>query len=143
MAALQYSKYSKALKSPMPEKDEILVKIEATMINLIDWKLQKGMLKIIYLIKLPYIPCSDVSGKVVSIGPSITGFSQGDKVVSWLDLNMIFMFFFPFSLESGGFAQYAISAIKYMTKRPSRVPIVKAAALSLLPLVVWVLMLFK
>ncbi|XP_002975582.2 chloroplast envelope quinone oxidoreductase homolog [Selaginella moellendorffii] len=126
MAALQYSKYGEGatglkhveIPVPTPKKDEILVKIEAAAINPVDWKLQKGMLKVIYSIKFPYIPCTDVSGEVVSVGPGVTGFSQGDKVISWLDLK-----------RGGGFAQYAVAGIKYTAKRPSGVSAVEAAAL--------------
>ncbi|CAH9140652.1 unnamed protein product [Cuscuta epithymum] len=64
MRAVQYEGYgggAAALKHvevavPTPSKGEVLLKIDATSINPIDWKIQKGMLRPLLPGKFPYIP---------------------------------------------------------------------------------------
>lgn len=41
---------------PTPSKDEILVKVEATALNPIDWKIQNGILRPLYPRKFPCVP---------------------------------------------------------------------------------------
>jgi hypothetical protein len=43
---------------PTPKINEVLIKLEATSINPVDWKIQKGQLRAIFFLqKFPYIPC--------------------------------------------------------------------------------------
>lgn len=41
---------------PTPSKGEVLLKLEATTLNPIDWKIQKGVLRPFLPKKFPYIP---------------------------------------------------------------------------------------
>lgn len=41
---------------PAPKKDEVLLKLEATSINPVDWKIQKGMIRPLLPPKFPFIP---------------------------------------------------------------------------------------
>ena len=41
---------------PTPKKDELLLKLEATSLNPVDWKIQKGILRPILPRKFPHIP---------------------------------------------------------------------------------------
>ncbi|MBA0639612.1 hypothetical protein Goklo_022641 [Gossypium klotzschianum] len=74
MHALQYNSYgggAAALKHvevpiPTPNKGEILLKLEATSLNPVDWKIQKGMLRPFLPRKFPYIP--DLDCRILSIG---------------------------------------------------------------------------
>ncbi|EEF31289.1 conserved hypothetical protein [Ricinus communis] len=92
MHAVQYDKYgggAAGLKHvevpvPSPKKDEILLKLEATSINPVDWKIQKGILRPIFPRRFPFIPCTDVAGEVVEVGPGVKNFQTGDKVVAHL-----------------------------------------------------------
>jgi len=43
---------------PTPKTNEVLLKLEATSINPVDWKIQSGALRAIFLPrKFPHIPC--------------------------------------------------------------------------------------
>ncbi|KAB1225536.1 hypothetical protein CJ030_MR1G017489 [Morella rubra] len=63
MDAVQYSRHgegSAGLKHghvpvPTPKKDELLLKVEATSLNPVDWKIQKGMVPFLPR-KFPHIP---------------------------------------------------------------------------------------
>lgn len=41
---------------PRPEKDEVLVKVEACSINPIDWKVQEGYMKPVLPYRFPHVP---------------------------------------------------------------------------------------
>jgi hypothetical protein len=43
---------------PTPKNNEVLLKLEATSINPVDWKIQKGQLRALLIPrKFPHIPC--------------------------------------------------------------------------------------
>lgn len=64
MQAVQFDGYgggAAALKHvelpvPTPTKGEVLLKLEATSLNPVDWKIQKGVLRPIMPRKFPYVP---------------------------------------------------------------------------------------
>ncbi|XP_008792935.1 chloroplast envelope quinone oxidoreductase homolog isoform X2 [Phoenix dactylifera] len=126
MQAVQYSGYgggAAGLKHaevpiPSPKKDEILLKLEATSINQIDWKVQKGMLRPFLPPKFPFIPCVDVAGEVTEVGPGVSSFTAGDKVVAMLNLP-----------NSGGLAEYTVAPAAFTVSRPSEVSPAEGAGL--------------
>lgn len=61
-----------------PGADEILVKNEAVAINPVDGNLQYMA---IYPLNYPTVLGQDVAGKVVAVGPGVTRFQVGDRVV--------------------------------------------------------------
>nr|GMD15671.1 putative quinone-oxidoreductase homolog, chloroplastic [Ipomoea batatas] len=126
MRALQYDGYgggAAALKHvevpvPTPNKNEVLLKLEATSINPIDWKMQKGMIRPLLPGKFPYIPATDVAGEVVEVGSGVKNFKAGDKVVAMLS-----------HLTGGGFAEYAVAKESLTAIRPPEIPAAEAAGL--------------
>jgi NADPH:quinone reductase-like Zn-dependent oxidoreductase len=61
-----------------PADDQILVKNHAVAINPIDGKLQALA---IYPLPYPTILGQDVAGKIVAVGPNVTRFKKGDRVI--------------------------------------------------------------
>uniref|UniRef100_A0A7I4D4N5 Enoyl reductase (ER) domain-containing protein n=1 Tax=Physcomitrium patens TaxID=3218 RepID=A0A7I4D4N5_PHYPA len=126
MHAHQYSKYHggpSALEYvevpvPTPKKGDMLVKVEASSVNIVDWRIQDGLLKYVLPRKFPHIPGTDISGEVVSVGSGVEGFAPGDKILSWIDL-----------LRGGGFAEYALAPVTSTVKRPPSISAVDAASL--------------
>lgn len=126
MQALQYSAYgggASALKHvelpiPIPQKGEILVKVETASVNPVDWKVQSGALKPFLPPKFPYVPGTDIAGEVVAVGSGVETFKEGDKVLSWLDLK-----------AGGSLAQFAIAPLKSTVKKPQEIPAVDACCL--------------
>ncbi|XP_021655309.1 chloroplast envelope quinone oxidoreductase homolog isoform X1 [Hevea brasiliensis] len=92
MHAVQYDSYgggAAGLKHvevpvPTPKKDEVLIKLEATSLNPVDWKIQKGILRPLMPRKFPHIPGTDVAGEVLEVGPGVKNFKTGDKIVAML-----------------------------------------------------------
>ncbi|KAH7114930.1 chaperonin 10-like protein [Dactylonectria estremocensis] len=65
---------------PTPGQGELLVRNEAVAANPADWKIQSLGINID---KFPAILGSDLSGTVVSVGPSVTRFQAGDRVMGF------------------------------------------------------------
>ncbi|KAF5810348.1 putative NADPH:quinone reductase [Helianthus annuus] len=126
MRALQYDSFgggAAALKHvevpiPKPSKGELLLKLEATSINPVDWKIQKGMLRPLFPRKFPWIPATDVAGEVIDVGPGVNNFKVGDKVVSMLDV-----------FKGGGLSEYAVGSQKLTVLRPPEVSAAEGAGL--------------
>ncbi|XP_042374527.1 chloroplast envelope quinone oxidoreductase homolog [Zingiber officinale] len=126
MRAIQYDGYgggAAALKHvvvqiPCPKEGEILLKVEATSINPIDWKLQKGMMRPFLPPKFPFIPGVDVAGEIIEVGDERTNFKQGDKVIAMLNLP-----------KSGGLAEYAVAPVTLTVPRPSELAPAEASGL--------------
>ncbi|KAH1130850.1 hypothetical protein J1N35_002228 [Gossypium stocksii] len=126
MHALQYNSYgggAAGLKHvevpiPTPNQGEILLKLEATSLNPVDWKIQKGMLRPFLPRKFPYIPATDVAGEVIKVGPGVTNYKAGDKVVSMLH-----------HFTGGGLAQYAVAKENLTVARPPEVSAAEGAGL--------------
>ncbi|KAL7124561.1 hypothetical protein ABFS83_14G056500 [Erythranthe nasuta] len=126
MHAVQYEGYgggAAGLKHvevpvPTPSKGEVLLKLEATSINPIDWKIQKGMLRPLLPRKLPCIPTTDVAGEVVEIGSGVKNFKPGDKVVAMLS-----------ALTGGGFSEYGVASENLTVPRPPEVSAAEGASL--------------
>ena len=66
---------------PKPQAAEVLVKVEATSVNPVDWKIRRGDMKDRMPLPLPAILGRDVAGTVVSVGPGTQGWKQGDRVM--------------------------------------------------------------
>ncbi|WOL11506.1 quinone-oxidoreductase [Canna indica] len=126
MKAVQYEGYGDGVAGlkhvevpiPSPKKDEILLKVEATSINPIDWKVQKGMLRPFLPPKFPFVPGVDISGEVIEVGQEVTCFKKGDKVISMLNLS-----------KSGGLAEFAVAPMNLTVSRPFELSPAEAAGL--------------
>ncbi|XP_062174383.1 chloroplast envelope quinone oxidoreductase homolog [Alnus glutinosa] len=126
MHAVQYDGYgggAAGLKHvevpvPTPKKSELLLKLEATSLNPVNWKIQKGILRPFLPRKFPHIPGTDVAGEVVEVGPGVKSFKAGDKVVAALGHDY-----------AGGLAEFAVSKEKLTVARPAEVSAAEGAGL--------------
>ncbi|XP_075647302.1 chloroplast envelope quinone oxidoreductase homolog [Castanea sativa] len=126
MKAVQYNGYGKGpdglqhveVPIPTPKNDEVLLKLEAASLNPFDWKVQKGMLRPFLPRKFPHIPASDVAGEVVEVGPGVTNFKAGDKVVAVVN-----------PMNGGGLAEFAVTKENITVARPSELSADKVVGL--------------
>ncbi|GER52116.1 oxidoreductase [Striga asiatica] len=126
MRAVQYEGYgggAAGLKHvevpvPTPSKGEVLLKLEATSLNPIDWKTQKGVLRPFLPRKFPFIPATDVAGEIVEVGAGVESFKPGDKVVAMLS-----------HTTGGGLSEYGVAKENQTVPRPPEVPAPDAAGL--------------
>ncbi|KAF2292550.1 hypothetical protein GH714_025465 [Hevea brasiliensis] len=126
MHAVQYDSYgggAAGLKHvevpvPTPKKDEVLIKLEATSLNPVDWKIQKGILRPLMPRKFPHIPGTDVAGEVLEVGPGVKNFKTGDKIVAMLS-----------HATGGGLAEFAVAKESLTVARPAEVSAAEGAGL--------------
>ncbi|HEX4771043.1 MAG TPA: NADP-dependent oxidoreductase [Bryobacteraceae bacterium] len=102
--------------TPEPGPDEVLVKVAATSINPIDWKLRSGAAKDRIPLKLPAILGRDVAGTVERVGAQVRSPEPGQKVIG---------------LVNGSYAEYLTARAEQLTVLPDGVDLVKSAALPL------------
>src|SRR6266542_2551236 len=65
---------------PEPEEGEILVKIHAAGVNPADWKVRAGYFKAFVPFPIPFVPGTDFSGTVATLGSGVSGYAIGDAV---------------------------------------------------------------
>jgi NADPH:quinone reductase-like Zn-dependent oxidoreductase len=68
---------------PEPEigKRDVLVKIEATSVNRIDFFVRSGYPGVTF--RFPHIPGGDIAGTVSAVGARVKSFRKGDRVLAW------------------------------------------------------------
>ncbi|KIJ54529.1 hypothetical protein M422DRAFT_240596 [Sphaerobolus stellatus SS14] len=101
---------------PKVAKDDILVKVIATALNPVDWKVQK--LGII-VEKYPAILGNEASGIVEEVGEDVKNLQKGDKV--------LFQGFY--STHQGTFQQYTTVPAKIAAKIPDNISFEEAATI--------------
>jgi NADPH:quinone reductase-like Zn-dependent oxidoreductase len=118
----------KSEEAPMPEPkaDEVLIKIYASGVNPVDWKIREGMSKERFPTNFPLIPGWDVSGVVERMGEDVTNFKRGDEVYSRPDLT-----------KNGTYAEYVAVKASQVALKPKTIDHVHAAAVPLAGLTAW------
>lgn len=113
---------------PEPElrADDVLIRVQATSVNLLDAKIRKGEFRLILPYKLPLILGNDVAGVVVSVGPEVTRFRSGDPVYAR-----------PAQQRIGTFAQYIAVNENDLALIPDNLSREEAASLPLVSLTAW------
>jgi NADPH:quinone reductase-like Zn-dependent oxidoreductase len=106
--------------------DEILVRVKASSVNPVDWKLRNGSMKFMSGRRLPRAMGTDFSGVVESVGAAVTRLRAGDEVMGVVAQR-----------PSGAFAQTLITKENLAVKKPTSLTHVKAAALPLAGVTAW------
>jgi NADPH:quinone reductase-like Zn-dependent oxidoreductase len=103
---------------PMPDfgENEVLVKIKATSVNPIDYKLRSGAAKDRMPLEFPAILGRDLSGEVVQAGRDVRGFAKGMRVMA---------------LANGTYAEYTVAKADVLAPIPDALTFEEAAALPL------------
>lgn len=109
-------------KVPVPTagKNEVLVRVEASSLNALDWHFLTGTpypLRLMSGLRRPkrIIRGADVAGTVVAVGEKVTRFQLGDEVFGECD-------------AGGGFARYMTVKEKHLAIKPADVPFEVAGA---------------
>jgi NADPH:quinone reductase-like Zn-dependent oxidoreductase len=68
------------LPKPAPGPGEVLVRVLASSVNPVDWKIASGKFRLIMPAKFPRVPGFDLAGEVVEVGPGVSDFAPGARV---------------------------------------------------------------
>lgn len=114
------------IPKPTPKEKQVIVKLHATSINPIDWKLREGYLKAMMPFEFPIILGWDVAGIVEEVGGHVQDFKVGDRV-----------FARPETTNRGTYAEYTIVDTHLLAKIPDNISFEEAACVPLAGLTAW------
>ncbi|MGC3978267.1 MAG: NADP-dependent oxidoreductase [Paludibacteraceae bacterium] len=107
----------KEIEQPIPQKDEVLIKIKATAFNPIDYQMRQGATES-KLLKSPILG-RELSGEIVQLGKDVNSFEIGDKVSAYVG-----------SLASSGtYTEFISVPSELVAKNPDKLTFAQAAAI--------------
>ncbi len=114
--------------APIPSigVDEVLVKIHATSINPVDWKVREGYLQGFLAHKLPLVLGWDFAGEITALGAEVSGWKIGEAVYSRPDIS-----------RDGTYAEYIAVRVSEIARKPETISWQQAAAVPLTALTAW------
>ena len=102
------------VSNPVPNVDEVLVRISAAGINPVDWKIREGFMARIAPRNLPFTLGQDFAGEVIALGKAVTDVEAGEEV---------------YGFASGTYAEYAVVSPAMIAGKPITVDDATAATL--------------
>ena len=125
-----YKKNGPLRLADMPEPEvgvnDVLVRIEATAVNLLDSKVRDGEFKLILPYRLPFILGHDLAGTVLRVGANVRRFKAGDAV-----------FARPRDHRIGTFAEFIAVDQDDVAIKPASLTMAEAASIPLVALTAW------
>lgn len=100
---------------PVPGPGEVLVRVHAAPVNYVDLLVLGGSYQ--FLLPLPFIPGKGPAGVVTAVGPGVSAFNIGDRVLAMA--------------EQGGYAEAVAVAAEQCYRLPAAMSFTEAASLSL------------
>jgi NADPH:quinone reductase-like Zn-dependent oxidoreductase len=101
---------------PTPGPGEVLVSVQASSINPVDWKMRSGAARERFPVQFPGVLGRDLAGVVRSVGEGVQGFEAGDRV---------------FALARATYAELCVVRASELAKIPEGVEITTAAMVPL------------
>ena len=111
---------------PEPAAGEVLVKVHATSVNPIDWKIRAGHMRGFREYPLPFILGWDVSGVIESVGSGAAQWKPGDEVYGR-----------PDPTRNGAYAEYVAVRESELARKPRNLDHICSAAIPLAGLTAW------
>jgi NADPH:quinone reductase-like Zn-dependent oxidoreductase len=102
--------------TPEPGPSEVLIKVAATSVNPVDWKIRSGAAKDRMPVQFPAILGRDVAGTVVKAGDQVRNLKPGQKVIG---------------IVNGSYAEYVTARADDLTVIPDGLELEQSAALPL------------
>jgi len=106
-------------KTPFPDPKKVIIRVEASGVNPIDYRVRAGEARYVLPGGFPRVPGYDVAGTIV-FAPGESGFYSGDRVMAFLD-----------DKYGGGYAEYARCDPNSVAKIPDNMSMEHAAAIPL------------
>jgi NADPH:quinone reductase-like Zn-dependent oxidoreductase len=107
------------VRDPVAGEGQLLVRLTASSVNPIDYKLRSGVYKDAMPLELPVILGRDIAGIVREVGSGVEGFAPGDRVMA---------------LGNKAYAELVLVAATDAAHVPEGLDLVKSAALPLVTL---------
>lgn len=104
------------IPTPEPGPNEVLIKVAATSVNPIDWKIRSGAAKDRMPVNFPAILGRDVAGTVVQAGGNVRNLKPGQRVMG---------------IVNGSYTEYLTARADHLTVIPDGLDLEQSAALPL------------
>ncbi|API54921.1 NADPH:quinone oxidoreductase [Rhizobium leguminosarum] len=114
------------LPEPELQDNDVLVRIQATAVNLLDSKVRDGEFKLILPYRPPFVLGHDVAGTVVKAGSMVRRFKVGDQVYAR-----------PRDHRVGTFAEFIAVDEADVALKPNNLSMTEAASIPLVGLTAW------
>ncbi len=101
-----------------PGRGEVRVRVKASSLNPIDWKVRSGEMALMSGRRFPHALGSDLVGIVVEVGPAVRSLSVGDEVYGGVN-----------AMKGGAYAEEVTTSAKNLARKPRGVSFVEAAAI--------------
>ena len=111
---------------PEPAPDEVLIRVVATAVNPVDWKIREGHAKDWLPLPLPLIPGAEFSGVVEAIGREVKRVKPGEEIYGYTSL-----------MRCGAYAQYLTAKESEVARKPSTLSFEEAASVPVGALTAW------
>jgi NADPH:quinone reductase-like Zn-dependent oxidoreductase len=111
---------------PALRDDDVLVRIHATAVNLLDSKIRHGDFKAFLPYRPPFVLGHDLAGRVVRVGSRVSTFKVGDEVYGR-----------PRDHRVGTFAEFIAVNEADLAPKPGNLSMEEAASLPLVALTAW------
>lgn len=126
----KYKKNSPLRLADMPDPEiganDVLVRVEATAINLLDSKVRDGEFKLFLPYRTPFILGHDLAGTVLRVGGNVRQFKVGDEVYGR-----------PRDHRAGTFAEMIAVDAEDLALKPKSLSMVQSASIPLVGLTAW------
>jgi NADPH:quinone reductase-like Zn-dependent oxidoreductase len=133
MKAFVVEKYKKngalrLTKVPEPEvrDEDVMVRVHATGVNLLDSKVRNGEFKLFLPYRPPFVLGHDVAGIVTRVGPKVRRFKAGDEAYAR-----------PRDHRVGTFAEFIAINETDVALKPKNISMEQAASIPLVGLTAW------
>ena len=110
------------VETPKPGEGEVLVRIKATSVNPVDYKLREGFLKGRLPHQFPIILGWDMAGIIEGRGHSSRRFDQGEEVWAYARRPLV---------QNGTYAEYISLPESYLARKPKGLSFEEAASMPL------------
>jgi len=115
------------IPKPQPKSNEVLIKVEASSVNPVDYKIRDGRGAFLCP-SFPAILHPDCAGTVEEVGDEVTDFSVGDRVYAFAS---------GIAGKPGALAEYMPADVRMIAKIPDGLSVEQAAALPLVSVTAW------
>lgn len=116
------------VETPAPGPGEVLIKLAATSVNPVEWKIREGYLAKAFPHHFPLILGWDAAGTVAALGAGVSGFTVGEKVFAYCRKPEV---------QWGTYAEYVVMDAAAVAPAPANLSLEEAATLPLVGLTSW------
>ncbi len=122
--------HAEHIAKPSAKVDEVLVRLKATSVNPIEYKMRAGYGRKVFTKKrgfeFPVILGNDVCGVVEAVGKKVLDFQVGDEIFAAPEVN-----------GQGSYSEYRVIKSIYCVKKPDTLSFVDAASIPYVAMTAW------